>query len=139
MWSMKHCLRKTLEHVMFSHDELLTALTEIEMVLNSRLLTCISVDDQEEPLIPSHLLVGWWLMSFPDHLLAIIYNVKGDKEDCRLNICLKHLNHSLDLFCFGGGGDVNICWNCVKHIVSGEPQLSEGDVVVHADDLPCSC
>ena len=33
---------------MFSHDELLTALTEIEMVLNSRLLTCISADDLKD-------------------------------------------------------------------------------------------
>ena len=42
---------------MFSHDELLTALTEIEMVLNSRPLPCISADDLKEPLTPSHLLV----------------------------------------------------------------------------------
>ena len=40
----------------FSHDELLTALTEI--VLNSRPLTCTSADDLEEPLTSSHLLVG---------------------------------------------------------------------------------
>ena len=53
--STKHCLRKVLGQAKFSHDELLTALVEIEMVLNSRPLTYVSADDLDEPLTPSHL------------------------------------------------------------------------------------
>lgn len=41
-----------------SYDELLTALVEVEMVLNSRPLTVVSAEDLEEPLTPSHLMVG---------------------------------------------------------------------------------
>ena len=49
-----------------SYDELLTALTEVEMVLNSRPLMYVSADDFEEPLTPSHLLIGRRVMSLPD-------------------------------------------------------------------------
>ena len=56
--STKHCLRKVLGQAKFSHDELLTALIEIEMVLNSRHLTYISENDLDEALTPSHLLIG---------------------------------------------------------------------------------
>ena len=41
-----------------SYYELLTVLMEVEMVLNFRPLTYVSADDFEEPLTPSHLLIG---------------------------------------------------------------------------------
>ena len=56
--STKRCLRKALGQAKLSHDELLTALIEIDMVLNSRPLTYISADDLDELLTSSHLLVG---------------------------------------------------------------------------------
>ena len=40
------------------YDELLTAKVEVECVKNSKPLTYISSDDTEEPLMPSHLLIG---------------------------------------------------------------------------------
>ena len=46
-----------------SADELLTVLLEVEMVLNSRPLTVVSAEDVEEPLTPSHLIVGRRIMS----------------------------------------------------------------------------
>ena len=81
--STKQCLRKTLRQVKLSYDELLTALVEVEMVLNSRPLTYIFSDDLEETLSPSHLLVGRRLVTFPDHL-AVNPDADGD-DDIQLN------------------------------------------------------
>ena len=46
---VKRCLRKTVGQAKLSTDELLTALLEVEMVLNSRPLTVVSAEDLEEP------------------------------------------------------------------------------------------
>ena len=40
------------------NDELLMTLAEVEMILNSKPLPYLSVDDHEEPLTPSHLIIG---------------------------------------------------------------------------------
>ena len=66
--STKRCLRKMVGRANFSRDELLTAVVEIEAVINSRPLTYISSSDIEEPLTPSHLVVGQRLLNLPDHL-----------------------------------------------------------------------
>ena len=41
-------------------------MTEVEAVLNSRPLSYVSSEDFEEPLTPSHLLVGYRMLSLPD-------------------------------------------------------------------------
>ena len=64
--STKKCLRKTIGSAKLTYDELLPALTEVEGILNSRLLTYISSDDVEEPLTPSHLLIGFRVLNLPD-------------------------------------------------------------------------
>lgn len=55
--STKHCLRKIVGRSLFSFDELVTVLAEIEAVINSRPLSYVTGGDIEEPLTPSHLLV----------------------------------------------------------------------------------
>jgi len=55
--STKRCLRKAIGRAKLTYDELLTTLTEVQMILNSRPLY-ISNDDIEEPLTPSHLILG---------------------------------------------------------------------------------
>ena len=62
---VKLCLRKMVTQAKFSADELLTVLFEVEKVLNSRLLTVVSAKDVhvQEPLTPSHLIVGRRIMS----------------------------------------------------------------------------
>ena len=60
----KRCLRKTIGSARLTYDELLTSVTEVEMILNSRPLTHLSSDDvEEEPLTPSHLLLGYRVLS----------------------------------------------------------------------------
>ena len=66
--STKRCLRKILGQSRLTYDELLTAIVEVEGVLNSRPLTYVSIEDMDEPLTPSHLLTGRRIFSLPDHL-----------------------------------------------------------------------
>ena len=64
----KHCLKKLIGRAHFSLDELTTALAEIEAVLNSRPLSYVSGNDMEEPITPSHLIVGRRILDLPDIL-----------------------------------------------------------------------
>ena len=61
------CLRKVNGTACLSYDELLTVVTEVEAVFNLRPLTYVSSEDVEEPLTPSHLILGYQVMSLPDH------------------------------------------------------------------------
>ena len=55
---MKGCLKKTLGSPRLTSEELITVLTEITSVLNSRPLTYVYEDEIEELLTPSHLMLG---------------------------------------------------------------------------------
>ena len=59
----KGCLKKTLGSARLTYEELITVLTEIESVLNSGQLTYVYEDEIEEPLTPSHLMLGRRLLS----------------------------------------------------------------------------
>ena len=67
---VKRCLKKILKNAKLSYEELLTIVTEVECVLNSRPLTYMSSDDLEEPLTPSHLMTGRRLLSIPDEIVV---------------------------------------------------------------------
>ena len=56
--SVKKVLRKSLYRTFLSYDEMVTLLKQVESIVNSRPLTCMFEDDVEEPLTPSHLLIG---------------------------------------------------------------------------------
>lgn len=64
--SAKRCLRKSVGRNCLSYDEFLTLIIEVEAVLNSRPLAYLSSEDVEEPLTPSHLLVGYRILTLPD-------------------------------------------------------------------------
>ena len=98
--SIKHCLRKMVGRCSLSLDELYTAPTEVESILNLRPLTYMSASDIEEPLTLSHLLLGRLVLSMPDHL-----GVTGDPDDydftttpTQLNDRVKQLNCALNFF-----------------------------------------
>jgi len=125
-----------------SHDELHTALLEVEAIVNSRPFTYVSFDDLEEPLTPSHLLVGRRLLSLPDDLCYTVN--QNDEEytitDDALRKRAKHLNNVVNHF-WG-------CWSKEylqelhnSHRYTTKKQqystVQEGAlVVVHDPDLP---
>ena len=63
---VKRRLRKTIGRGKLTMDELVTATTEVEMIVISRPLSYLSTEDIEEPLTPSHLITGQHLMSLQD-------------------------------------------------------------------------
>lgn len=81
-------------------DELTTAVAEVEMILNSRPITYLSSDDLDEPLTPSHLIVGRRLLNLPDNLCYeqsdIDYSPQSTTEV--LTRRMKHLSNTLDRF-----------------------------------------
>ena len=70
--SLKRCV---LRKARLTYEELLIVITETELVLNSRPLTYLHFDDVEEPLTPSHLVVGRRLMTIPEDCA-----IKEEKE-----------------------------------------------------------
>ena len=71
------------------NDELLTAVIEVEGVLNSRPLLYVSVDDLDEPLTTSHLLSGRRSLRLADHLYCepdnkVLNPVHSQEDWCTL-------------------------------------------------------
>lgn len=98
--SVKRCLRKMIGQAKLTYDELSTAVIEVEAIINSRPLTYVSSDDLEEPLTPSHLLVGRRILSLPDNLS---YQRDNNDEDFEvdsdhLNKRVKHLANVINQF-----------------------------------------
>ena len=61
-------------------DEMYTAVVEVESILISRPLSYTMSNNIEEPLTPSHLLVGRRLLSLPDDLT----HLQDEDEDFEL-------------------------------------------------------
>ena len=62
--STKNYVKKVVGKARLSH-ELTTVLAEVKATINSQPLMYVSLDDIEEPLTPSHLLVGRRLANIP--------------------------------------------------------------------------
>ena len=97
----KRCLKKTIGRAKFTYDELLTSVTEVEAIINSRPLSYISAEDVDEPLTPSHLLIGRRLLNLPDYIWY--QENREEDEDISINHgCLtrrmRYLNNTLDHF-----------------------------------------
>ena len=73
--------------------------TEVEAVLNSRPLTYVSSEDATEPLTPSHLLVGYRILTLPDHTIPDDSDYTPENITCRMS----HLSKTLGRF-----------WKCWK-------------------------
>ena len=142
--STKRCLRKMVERANFTQDELLTAVVEIEAVINSRPLSYVSSADLEEPLTPSHLVVGRRLLNLPDYL-GYVYD--PDDEDFEVNASqlkrrMKHLANVLNHFWKRWRteylSELREChqYSAAKK-TSYHPSVSCGDIViVHDESIP---
>jgi hypothetical protein len=136
--STKRCLRKILGQAKFSYDELLTAITEVEMVVNSRPLSYVSAGDLEEPLTPSHLMVGRRLMNAPDNLGDDTDQFDVNPDD--LTRRARYLNFTIAKFWERWRKEYLVELR-EAHRQRGRnshaPRVSVGDVVIiHSDDQP---
>ena len=91
--SVKRCLKKVLRYARLSYEELLTYLIRVEGVLNSRPLTYV-YPDQDEPLTPSHLVLGKRILTIPDQEDIDVQN-EGRNELLKRE---KHLENVLQHF-----------------------------------------
>jgi len=96
--SVKRCLKKTISGARFTHEELLTVIIEVEMILNCRPLSFLSSDDSEEPLTPSHLLCGHRTMSLPDNKSSEAEDSDTDVQPQDLDRKMRHLRNVIYLF-----------------------------------------
>ena len=136
--STKRCLRKMCGQAKLSYDEVLTALTEVEMIVNSRPISYISPDDLDEPLTPSHLLMGRRVLSLPDNLY---YDREGDYDPATnptiLSKRMRHLNKLLDWFWKRWRSEYLLELREVHRFhkkTPGTTPIAIGDIVVVHDD-----
>ena len=64
---LKRILRKILANARLDYEKLLTVVTEVESILNSRPISYVYTEETEEPICPSHLLTGKRLTSLPEY------------------------------------------------------------------------
>ena len=96
--SVKRCLRKTIGSAKLTYDELLTSVTEVEMILNSRPLTYQSSDDVEEALTPSHLLIGRRVLTLADPAAVDEFDPSAEHTRDDLTRRMKHLSQTVGDF-----------------------------------------
>ena len=137
---MKRCLKKIIGKARLSYDELLTAVTEVEMIINSRPLTYISSEDMETPLTPSHLLTERRVLCLPDGLL---YHDQIDEDSTLTHDCLTrrmwHLNVVLNQFWTRWKREYLLELRESHRYKLGHPEATPpaiGDIVLIHDDKP---
>ena len=98
--STKRCLKKMVGEAKLSLDKLHTAVVEIESIINSRPLSYISSSDLEEPLTPSHLLIGRRILNIPDNLGYLLDPVDEEftVDASQLRKRVKYLSSTLNQF-----------------------------------------
>lgn len=126
-----------------SLDELHTAIVEIESIINSRPLSYLTSSDLEEPLTPSHLLIGRRILTLPDNLGYTIES--GDDEfmidASQLDRRVKHLSNILNQFWKRWRTEylteLRELHRQSNRGCSSQPGIEVGDVVVvHNESLP---
>uniref|UniRef100_A0A1X7U0I1 Integrase catalytic domain-containing protein n=1 Tax=Amphimedon queenslandica TaxID=400682 RepID=A0A1X7U0I1_AMPQE len=65
---MKRCFRKLVGQAKLTYEELITGITEVKLILNSRPLTYMSSTDLDKPITPSRIILGRRLLDLPHFL-----------------------------------------------------------------------
>ena len=139
--STKRCLRKLVGQAKFSYDEMHTAIVEIEAIINSRPLSYVGSDDTEEPLTPSHLLVGRRILGLPDNLSYLeLDDADFEVTDASVQRRARHLNSVLNHFWKRWSKEYLLELREAhrhQHSSKGLSPIDVGDiVVVHDQDHP---
>ena len=135
--SVKRCLKKMLGLARLTYDELLTALVEVELVLNSRPLTVVSTEDLEEPLTPSHLIVGHRLRDAPDLQFSDPEEFEVDSDVATKRAT--YLKRTIGQFWQRWRKEYLVGlreMHCQLKRKSHAPRIAVGDIVIIHDDLP---
>ena len=81
-----------------TYDGLLTVLAECEMILNSIPLTYIESETSEEPLTPSHLIIGYRVMNLPSIESDTSFEDEFNPTKSQLHDRMRYLNVKLNHF-----------------------------------------
>ena len=133
--STKRCLKKSLRNSKLNYEELLTLLTEIEGVINSRPLTYFN-EELGEPLTPSHLIIGRRILDRPS---PVSYEPRTQLSHEEATKRANHLRKVLDHF--RGRFSREYLTELREHHRSRKSKnsqlIAEGDVVtIFEDKLP---
>ena len=132
----KCCLRKCLGKAKLSYEELLTVLSEVECVLNSRPLCYIYSDSVDEVITPSHLLFGRRLLSTCDK--DVDQSLDTDIDVSRVEKRFEHLKrimvHFWHLWQHEYLTELREHQNCRNKVPMR--QVQNGDLVLIHDKLP---
>lgn len=89
---VKRHLKKALGNAKLTYEEMVTLLTQIEAVVNSRPITYVYEDQREpEPLTPSHFLISKRLTSMPSSTTTITIDEKTTvtKQELTRRMCYR--------------------------------------------------
>ena len=133
-------LEKVIGRAKLDYDELMTVVTQVEMIINTCPLSYVTPDDLKEPLMPAYFLTGKRTMSIPDR-------ISGDQDwddDIQITIPelsrrMRHLNSVLNHFWKQWNGEYLIeLWESHDYgsIEAQTTTISAGDVVLVHDYDP---
>ena len=138
--SMKQCLKRVVGGAKLTLDELQTVVTEAEATLNSRPLSYVSTEDLDEPLTPSHLIVGRRLFSYPDPFVDDARDPDYEMSSAALTRRMQYLNTILNHFWVRWRREYLLELretHRYAHVQNSPNTISVGDVVlVYDEDLP---
>ena len=122
-----------------TYDELLTSVTEVEMILNSRPLTYIAASDMDEPITPSHLILGKRLMTLPDSF-ALTDSEDYSPDSSRLSLTkrLRYLSTVLEHFWYRWKKEylLELGDSHRYYSTNDTSPIAVGDVVIVYDEAP---
>ena len=131
---MKRCLRKLVGQAKLTYEELTTGMAEVELILNSRPLTYMSSTDLDEPITPSHLILGRRLLDLPDYLCM---NQEDEDYNSTYSMSrrMKHLNTILNHFWSRWRREYLVeLREGHRRSCPDESNIANGDVVIVHDD-----